>query len=157
MGKAEIFAHNFKKYRKKRGISQKEFAEKLYESAGKKITLSSVSNYETGLHMPSPQILPAIADILEVSIDALFGIEEILPLEEEQEQGTITAGKQELEQLEKKIVVWKATHTNDAQEFAEPVEYCERLLGVAKKQQDELMILQSELASIREILTLLKG
>lgn len=54
---------------------QKEFAEKLYDSSGKKITLSSVSNYETGLHLPSPQVLPAIADILKVSIDALFQVE----------------------------------------------------------------------------------
>jgi hypothetical protein len=33
---------------------------------------------------------------------------------------------------------------------------CEQLLAIAKQQQDELLILQTELATIRKMLTLLR-
>lgn len=158
-----IFGNNFKKYRKKKGISQRQFAQMLYEITGKRLTLTSVSNYETGLHMPPTQILPAIADILEVSIDALFGkaeVEEELTVEAphtEEEPISLKEWKLELEKLEKEFIDWRIRHatTHDA-----PVQLlanqCEKLLELAKVQQEELVILQTELSTIRELISFFK-
>lgn len=158
-----IFGNNFKKYRKKKGISQRQFAQLLYEITGKRLTLTSVSNYETGLHMPPTQILPAIADILDVSIDALFGkaeVEEELTAEAphtEEEPISLKEWKLELEKLEKEFIDWRIRHatTQDA-----PVQLlanqCEKLLELAKVQQEELIILQTELSTIRELISFFK-
>ncbi|WP_017730835.1 helix-turn-helix domain-containing protein [Nafulsella turpanensis] len=160
MKKEVIFGYNFKKYRKSKGISQKEFAALLYEATGKKLTLTSVSNYETGLHMPPPQVLPAIADILEVSIDALFGVEEKAVVEAESlDPQVIDEWKRELERLEKEFILWGAAQEEGfidmtTQSFAT---CCEDLIVLAKKQQHELLVLQAELRAIRKMIAALKG
>lgn len=159
-----IFGLNFKKYRKKKGISQRQFAQMLYEITGKRLTLTSVSNYETGLHMPPTQILPAIADILEVSIDALFGKEETA--EEElavdtphaiEESLALKEWKMELDSLEKEFIQWRIRHATSQDA---PVQLlasqCEKLLELAKSQQEELVILQTELSTIRELISFFK-
>ena len=160
MKKEVIFGYNFKKYRKHKGISQKEFATLLFEATGKKLTLTSVSNYETGLHMPPPQVLPAIADILEVSIDALFGVEDKPAIEEESVgSNVIEEWKKELEQLEKEYIIWEAEQEGIADEnLSKPfAPYCEDLIVLAKKQQHELLILQAELRAIRKMIAVLRG
>ena len=157
MNREFLFGDNFKKYRKKRGISQKEFAEMLFNVTGKKLTLTSVSNYETGLHMPPPQILPVIAEILQVSIDALFGVDEIVEepvVAEPVEVDEVKEWKQELEILEKEFINLKVVQSDQLE--GEAVRYCDKLFTIAKKQQDELMVLQTELSTIRELLSLFK-
>ncbi len=129
----------------------------LFESTGKKLTLTSVSNYETGLHMPPPQILPVIADILQVSIDALFGVQEVAEVpvaaaEQEAEVDEVKEWKQELETLEREFIYLKASQSKSIE--SEAVNYCEKLITIARKQQDELIVLQTELATIRELLSL---
>lgn len=137
-----------------KGISQKEFAQKLFEHTGKSLTLTSVSNYETGLHMPPPQILPFIANLLEVSIDALFGTvkeekEEVI-VERTESESEIKQWKQELEAIENIFYRLKVTTAQNID--ARPaVECCEKLLRLTKKQQEELLILQTELATIRSL------
>ena len=160
MKREVIFGYNFKKYRKNKGISQKEFATLLFEATGKKLTLTSVSNYETGLHMPPPQVLPAIADILEVSIDALFGVEDKTAVEEPSVgPDVIEEWKKELDQLEKDFILWEAAQEENAEGtnnmFFAP--YCEDLIVLAKKQQNELLILQAELRAIRKMIAVLRG
>jgi transcriptional regulator with XRE-family HTH domain len=161
LDKEVIFADNFKKYRKKKGISQKEFAQKLYEIAGKQLTLTSISNYETGLYMPPAQVLPAIADILKVSIDALFETEETTAVIDKKEvvpQGELEQWKRKLESAEKELYFLKTNQDTLVLERAMPViGCCKKLLEVARKQQDELLVLQTELTTIREMFTLLKG
>ena len=155
MGKEGLFADNFKKYRKKRGMSQKQFAQKLFEATGKKLTLTSISNYETGLHMPPPQILPAIATILQVSIDALFGKkEEVKVVKEELDQNLIKEWKEELAVIEKEFVNWKVRQ--ETQMPLPLVACCERLIKLAKSQQEELLVVQTELATIRELIALFR-
>ncbi len=61
------FGTRLKELRKARGLSQKEFAEKL------RISFQSVSKWENGLGVPSISIIPAIAGILKVSCDHLIG------------------------------------------------------------------------------------
>ena len=156
LDKALLFGDNFKKFRKLRGISQKEFAQMLFSETGKKLTLTSVSNYETGLHMPPPQILPVIAEILQVSIDALFGVEVAEPTvaEEPVEVDEVKEWKQELDALEKKFIYLKASQSKELK--SEAVDCCEALFDIAKKQQDELIVLQTELSTIRELLSLFR-
>ena len=132
---------------------------KLYESAGKKITLSSVSNYETGLHLPSPQALPAIADILKVSIDALFNVEKETATTEKKlivPQGELAQWQQELKNIEQEFNFLKRKEADALQKEAMPVaEYCDRVIKLAKKQQDELLVLQNELTTIRNLVSLM--
>lgn len=117
------------------------------------------------MHMPPPQVLPFIANILEVSIDALFGtadpaIEEEAEVQKEevQEANSLDKWKQELRELEKEFYHIKIHQAKTMPEEVKVVlEWGEKLLSVAKKQQDELLILQTELATIREVLSLLRG
>jgi transcriptional regulator with XRE-family HTH domain len=155
LDKEGLFAYNFKKYRKKRGISQKQFAQKLFEATGKKLTLTSISNYETGLHMPPPQILPAIASILQVSIDALFGKKEIIPaISEDLDQNLIKEWKEELEKIEKEYVSWKVRQKE--RPMPQLIACCDKLLRLAKNQQEELLVMQTELITIKDLITLFR-
>lgn len=164
MNREALFGINFKKYRKRRGVSQREFASILFEATGKKLTLTSISNYETGTHMPPPQILPLIAEILDVSIDALFGKEEtetitetVAPAETAAENA-IKEWKQELLNLERSLIYWKAANAASASTQTNVLaDFCERLVALGRKQQDELMVLQTEISTIQDLLSLLKG
>ena len=179
MNRELLFGDNFKKYRKRRGISQKEFAQLLYDATGKRLTLTSVSNYETGMHMPPPQVLPVIAQILEVSIDALFGFGKDAPVDTASEQATfdfdlaeeeraqaelqgpdvVREWKQELESLEREFIYWKASKENEMRKgtaVAMAVEYADKVTELAKKQQEELTVLQTELATIKEMLSIFR-
>ena len=57
-----------KKFRKEKGNTQEELAEYLG------ITMQAVSKWERGEGYPDITLLPALADILKISIDELFGI-----------------------------------------------------------------------------------
>ena len=57
----------FKLYRNRAGYSQKEVAQILH------VTASAVSSWESGRYIPDPQNLKALADIYNVSTDALLG------------------------------------------------------------------------------------
>lgn len=153
MDKEAVFSENFKRFRNKKGISQKDFACLLYKATGKQLTNASISSYETGVNLPPPQILPAIADILEVSIDALFGIGEA-PSEDQ----AFVGRKQVLEQIEQDLVDWKATYGETVKEVTKPLLNCsERVLEIAKSQQKELVELQKELVVIRKVTSKLNG
>lgn len=67
-----IIGEQIQKFRKAAGLTQKELGEALGVSS------SAVSQWETG-GTPDISLLPALADRLGVSIDALFGREEITP------------------------------------------------------------------------------
>lgn len=157
MGNKVLFGINFKKYRKKKGISQKEFAQKLLDVTGKNLTLTSISNYETGLHMPPPQILPAIAEILDVSINALFGVEEKPVQKDPAGPEAIRKWKAELERIEKEFIITRSKNQQELNEQQKKGAYfCESLLHLSKVQQEELVIVQTELSTIRELIRLFK-
>lgn len=61
---------NIKKYRKKKRISQEEMAVKL------NVVRQTVSKWENGLSVPDADILIRIAELLEVSVSQLLGMEE---------------------------------------------------------------------------------
>ena len=60
---------NIKKYRKKKGISQEELAVRLH------VVRQTVSKWENGLSVPDADVLIAMAELLEVPVSKLLGIE----------------------------------------------------------------------------------
>lgn len=74
----EILCSNILRLRKEKGLSQSMLAEKL------QITFQSVSKWENNQSCPDISLLPAIAEVLEVSIDELFGIDRASAKPEEQ-------------------------------------------------------------------------
>lgn len=56
-------------YRDKRGIDQRDMAEQLG------ITSNSISNWETGRSRPDVNLLPAICEVLDITLNDLFGLE----------------------------------------------------------------------------------
>ena len=67
-----IIGEQIQKYRKEAKLTQKELGEALG------ISSSAVSQWETG-GTPDVSLLPAIADRLGISINTLFGREDITP------------------------------------------------------------------------------
>ena len=62
-------AHNIKKYRKLRGLTQNELADRLY------VTAQNVSKWETGKSVPDLDNLCKLTNIFAVSPDRLLGYE----------------------------------------------------------------------------------
>lgn len=62
----EIFSNNLKQFRKQKQLSQEQLAEQLG------ITTQAVSKWECGLSYPDIDLLPQLADLFCVSIDALL-------------------------------------------------------------------------------------
>lgn len=56
-------------YRMRDGLSQAELAQKI------KVTPAAIGNYESGTRKPKPEIEEALADLFNVSIDNLRGID----------------------------------------------------------------------------------
>lgn len=65
----EDFCKNLKKIRLEKGYSQKDFAEKLG------VAKSTYCMYENGYREPNVDTIKRIADLLGVSVDDLFGID----------------------------------------------------------------------------------
>lgn len=64
-------AESIKSYRKKNGLSQSEFASKLY------VTKQAVSKWETGRGNPDSALIPEIAKVMDISIDELMGVKRV--------------------------------------------------------------------------------
>ena len=58
---------NIKRFRRECGLTQAELAKKLG------VTCQAVSKWETQMNSPDIALIPRIAQVLGVSIDALFG------------------------------------------------------------------------------------
>ena len=64
-----ILGNNIKKFRKSKGINQKEFATKIG------VSNVVLSRYENGIRTPDNETQNKIADILDISLDELHGRE----------------------------------------------------------------------------------
>lgn len=64
-------------YRRKLGLTQEQLAQRL------DVTNQAVSKWETDQSCPDTLLLPRIADVFEISIDALFGRESVQAAQEE--------------------------------------------------------------------------
>lgn len=65
-----MISENIKYYRKKRQMSQEEMAIKLH------VVRQTVSKWENGLSIPDAEMMIHIAELLDVSINVLLGIDE---------------------------------------------------------------------------------
>lgn len=63
------FKDMLKYYRMRDNLSQSELAKKIH------VTPATIGNYETGIRKPRPQHEEALADVFNVSIDNLRGID----------------------------------------------------------------------------------
>lgn len=61
-------SHNIVRYRKIKGMTQKQLADAL------EVSTSRVSNWEQGINLPSSGMMVALSKILSVSTDALYGV-----------------------------------------------------------------------------------
>lgn len=66
----EKFNENLKNARERRGLSQKEVAEKIG------VAKSTYSLYESGNREPNVQTIKKIADLLKITADELLGLDE---------------------------------------------------------------------------------
>lgn len=62
---------NIKKYRRKKGLTQEEMAQKLH------VVRQTVSKWETGKSVPDAEVLIRMAEVLDVSVNELLGIESV--------------------------------------------------------------------------------
>ena len=62
------FGERIKAFRKEAGYSQKELAEMMH------VTRNSVINWEAGKYRPDADLFPGLCDILEITLNDLFGI-----------------------------------------------------------------------------------
>ena len=67
-----VFSENVRQARKREGLSQEEFAERIG------VTQQMVSKYESGIKLPSLSTLSDIADVLNCSVDGLLGREKFI-------------------------------------------------------------------------------
>ncbi len=67
----QFLSENLKKYRIMKGLTQEDIAEYLH------VTPQSVSKWERGECYPDITFLPALANILETSVDLLLGMDTI--------------------------------------------------------------------------------
>ena len=83
-----MLSQNLKKYREKKGLSQKKLAGLVNMSQ------QGYAKYETGSATPDPERLALIAEILEVSVDQILSYSEKNSIENcETEQRRITPEK----------------------------------------------------------------
>jgi len=95
MSNQNILGTRIAELRSKRDLTQAELGEILGESTGISLTQSAIGQYERGVRRPSLEIIEALSDIFNVSIDYLFGkTEEKLTVDKYLKLDTI-----ELEQL----------------------------------------------------------
>ena len=62
------FAKNLRMIRQARGLTQKELGDQLL------VTITTISNWETGRREPRLSLLEDIADVLKVSVKDLLGL-----------------------------------------------------------------------------------
>lgn len=75
-----MLGENICKYRKKKGLSQEELAERIG------VTRQTISNWELNETSPNTKQLKSLREILDVSVDCLLG-NEIKPQKEENHDG----------------------------------------------------------------------
>jgi len=65
----QTIGQNIRKYRQQRGVKQKDLAAALG------VNSSAVSNWETGVNSIDIEALVRISSLLDVSLDALYGVQ----------------------------------------------------------------------------------
>lgn len=85
-GHLQNLAQNICNLRKQSGLTQEALADRLG------LTFQAVSKWENFQSSPDIQLLPRLAEIFQVSVDRLFGLEKPEPVEKERSHQTVGAG-----------------------------------------------------------------
>ena len=75
-----MIGENIRSYRKKNGLTQEEFAERLG------VTYQSVSGWENGATYPDLELIPSISELLGITVDGLLG----MPMRERERRASET-------------------------------------------------------------------
>ena len=75
-----MIGENNRSYRKKNGLTQEEFAERLG------VTYQSVSGWENGATYPDLELIPSISELLGITVDGLLG----MPMRERERRASET-------------------------------------------------------------------
>ncbi len=111
---------NISAWRKAKGMTQEEFAEKLG------VTPQAVSKWENGVSCPDIMLLPKIAEIFGVSIDELMGVK--TPPKPEAEENTVRKNRK----LKLRIQIIDGKN-NRPVNIAVPINFVARAAGVGMK------------------------
>ena len=76
MEKKTMFAQNLAKFRSEKKISQVKMAQLLSEKLNSPISNTSISHWEKGDFVPSVDVIFAYCDILGVSANDIYGIDD---------------------------------------------------------------------------------
>ncbi|MDO4531867.1 MAG: helix-turn-helix transcriptional regulator [Bacillota bacterium] len=87
------FGENLKKLRKQKGYSQVRLAKELHYGS------TAIANYESGRNEPSFAVLIRLAELLDVTVDELIGVEETT------EEAALLAAFKKLDEENKKRVL----------------------------------------------------
>ena len=87
------FGENLKKLRKQKGYSQVRLAKELHYGS------TAIANYESGRNEPSFAVLIRLAELLDVTVDELIGVEETA------EEAALLAAFKKLDKENKKRVL----------------------------------------------------
>jgi repressor LexA len=66
-------ADNLKKYRREKGMTQKELADEINKNLGTNFKHNTISSWENGTNSIDTTILKLICDILEIDINTIYG------------------------------------------------------------------------------------
>lgn len=69
-------ADNLKKYRREKGMTQKELADEVNKNLGTNFKHNTISSWENGTNSIDTTILKLICDILEIDINTIYGVSE---------------------------------------------------------------------------------
>ena len=156
-----VFGKKLRELRRKAGFTQMQLADKIYELTGKQLTVASISYYETGTNLPALNMLPAIAQILGVSIDSLFGLEHPL-LQEPENEYAVHPLQRDIERIDRKFTaemkqVEDSGIFNDIETIEINPEDHRILLSIAKRQQEEIKFLRAKFNLVRDMMKELKS
>lgn len=70
-------ADNLKKYRRKKGMTQKELADEINKNLGTNFKHNTISSWENGTNSIDTTILKLICDILEIDLNTIYGVNEV--------------------------------------------------------------------------------
>ncbi len=109
---------NIADLRKKKGLTQEEFAEKLG------VTAQAVSKWENGVSCPDIMLLPKIASIFSISVDELMGVK---PITEEAFVSAPQLTDAEISKLNLRVIVADANNPDK-----KPIKICVPVSFVVK-------------------------
>lgn len=135
MSKKKFLGEKIAVYRDKLRLNRKEFIDKLNEVLGTHYTTQALYSWEKGKSIPPADIVPPLADLLEMNILELFGIEvsEMEAIAKSNEELTL-----EVEQLRRKVEVQAGEihKLNGKLEASET--FVDKLMGQLRERNNEL-------------------